>query len=290
MKLVGGIAGERNLLPAGKVHGPTTAVIAIMTFAMLVVAAAGLMLTNAAGVVVKGVENRFVIEVPAEVADELPKALAAARSTAGVRSATPVPESEMRMTLERWLGSAANAPDLPVPALVRVELAPGADLTRLRARVAQELPGASLIAETGELQPLLGSIHALQWLALSLVVLVAIATSAAVMLAARGALDTQRSTIEIMHGIGATDRQLTRLFERKIAGDALIGALIGAAAAILGLLLVGTAGAAFAGSFAGMAPLGWLDVLILAILPLVLVLLAILVARWAVLKALRETL
>jgi hypothetical protein len=33
-----------------------------------------------------------------------------------------------------------------------------------------------------------------------------------------------------MHGIGATDPQLTHLFQRKIAIDALIGALAGAAA------------------------------------------------------------
>jgi cell division transport system permease protein len=290
VKLVSGIAGERSLLPAGKVHGPTTSLIAIMTFAMLIVAAGGLALTNAAGVVAKGVENRFVIELPAGIADQLPKAMAVAHSVPGVRSATAVPESEMRATLQRWLGSAAAAPDLPVPAMVTVELEPGASAAQLRARVGRDLAGSTLIAETAELEPVLGSIHALQWLALSLVLLVAIATSAAVMLAARGALDTHRSTIEIMHGIGATDGQVARLFERKIAGDSLIGVLAGGAAAALGLALVGGAGAALAGDFAGAAPLGWFDLLILAFLPFVLVFLAILVARWAVLKALRETL
>ena len=47
------------------------------------------------------------------------------------------------------------------------------------------------------------------------------------MLAARGALDTNRSTIEVMHGIGATDDQVARLFQRKIALDALTGGLAG---------------------------------------------------------------
>jgi len=93
-----------------------------------------------------------------------------------------------------------------------------------------------------------------------------------------------------MHGIGATDRQVTRLFERKIATDALIGAVAGGLAAAIGLLLVGGAGAAFAGELTGAAPLGQLDLLILAIMPILVVVLAILVARWAILKALRETL
>ena len=290
MKLVGGIPGEGNLLPAEKVHGPTTAVIAIMTFAMLLVAAAGLALTNAAGVMAKGVESRFVIELPAGIAGDLPKVLAAVRSAPGVRSATPVPETEMRSTLENWLGSAAAAQDLPIPALVTVELKPSLEPTQLQARIAHEFPGATTVAETAELGPLLRSLHTLQWLALSIVMLVAVAASAAVVLAARGALDTHRFTIEIMHGIGATDRQVTRLFERKIATDALVGAIAGGLAAAIGLLLVGGAGAAFAGELTGAAPLGQLDLLILAVMPILVVVLAILVARWAILKALRETL
>jgi cell division transport system permease protein len=290
VKLVGGMPGEGNLLPAQKVHGPTTAVIAIMTFAMLLVAAAGLALTDAAGVVAKGVESRFVIELPAGIAGELPKVLAAVRSAPGVQSATPVPETEMRSTLESWLGSAAAAGDLPIPALVTVELKPGFNPTQLQARIAQTVPGATTVTETAELGPLLRSLHTLQWLAFSLVTLIAVATSAAVVLAARGALDTHRFTIEIMHGIGATDRQVTRLFERKIATDALIGAVAGGLAAAIGLLLVGGAGAAFAGELTGAAPLGQLDLLILAIMPILVVVLAILVARWAILKALRETL
>src|SRR6185437_12051670 len=223
--------------------------------------AAGLALTNAAGVVAKGVESRFVVELPAGIAGELPKVLAAVRSAPGVQSATPVPETEMRSTLESWLGSAAAAGDLPIPALVTVELKPGFNPTQLQARIAQTVPGATTVTETAELGPLLRSLHTLQWLAFSLVTLIAVATSAAVVLAARGALDTHRFTIEIMHGIGATDRQVTRLFERKIATDALIGAVAGGLAAAIGLLLVGGAGAAFAGELTGAAPLGQLDLL-----------------------------
>ena len=290
MTLGNRIAGERTLLPAEKVHRPTTALIAIMTFVMLLVAAAGLTLTNAAGVVTKGVHNRFVIELPAGIAADLPKVVATVRSQSGVLSATPVPEAEMRSTLQRWLGDAAAAQDLPVPALVTVELRSGSQPQPLEAQIRREFPGAAVIAETAELSPLLSSLHALQWLALLLVVLVAFATAAAVVLAARGALDTHRSTIEIMHGIGATDRQVTRLFERKIAGDALIGALTGSLAAAIGLLLVRGAGAAFATELTGGAPLGKGDILLLAAAPILEVILAILVARWAILKALRETL
>ena len=281
---------EARLLPAEKLHGPTVSVMAIMTFAMMIVASAGLALANAAGLVARGVENRYVVQLPAGAASDLPRAVAAARSIPGVQQVTAVPESEMRRTLERWLGDAASSRDLPVPALVTLQLAPGADVAALRAGVERQVPGASLIAETAELKPLLRSIQALQWLALSLVVLMAAATGAAIVLAARGALDTHRSTIEIMHGIGATDAQLVRLFERKIAVDAIAGALGGALAAAVILLLVGGGAAAIAGELTATAPLQPLDLLFLALVPVAAVVLAVVIARFTLLRALRATL
>ena len=281
---------QARLVPIEKLHAPTVAVMAIMTFAMMVVAVAGLALANSAGLVASGVENRYVIELPAAAKGEVGRAAAAARSVPGVRDVTPVPESEMRRTLGRWLGEAASSPDLPVPALVTLELAPGTDPAVIAARLRAAVPSARFIAETAELKPLLRSIQALQWLAVSLVLLMAAATAAAIVLAARGALDTHRPTIEIMHGIGATDAQLTRLFERKIGFDAIAGAAAGAAAAAAVLLFVGGTGAAFAGELTTSTPLGSGDLLLIALIPFASVGLAVAVAHWTLLRALRATL
>jgi cell division transport system permease protein len=108
-------------------------------------------------------------------------------------------------------------------------------------------------------------------------------------LAARGALDTHRFTIEVMHGIGATDLQVAHLFQRKIAIDAFIGSVAGGIVAALVLLLL-AGGAAFVGQLTGGATLGPADLVILAFLPLLLTVLATWVGRSAVLRALREAL
>ena len=281
---------EARLMPVEKMHRPTVAVMAIMTFAMVVVAAAGLALSNAAGRIASGAENRFVILVPAAVAPQLETAISAARSVRGVRSVTAIPEPEMRRTLERWLGEAASSRDLPVPAIVTVELAPGADAEAVASAVRGSVPQATVSAESAELAPMLRSLRALQWVALSLVLLMGAATAAAIVLAARGALDTHRQTVDIMHGIGATDAQLIRLFQRKIAGDAVAGALAGAVAAALLLFILGRAIAAAMGEFGGTAPLGLSDFLLLGLVPVGAVLLAIAVARRTLLRALREAL
>jgi cell division transport system permease protein len=124
---------------------------------------------------------------------------------------------------------------------------------------------------------------------LGLVLLLSAAAAAAVVLAARGALDTHRFTIEVMHGIGATDLQVTNLFQRKIAIDAFIGSIAGGFAAALVLLLL-AGGAAFVGELTGGASLSVRDFAVLALLPFALTALATWVARAAVLKALREAL
>jgi cell division transport system permease protein len=281
---------ESRLLPAEGLHAPTVAVMAIMTFVMIVVAAAGLALANSASLVVSGSQSRYVIELPAAAASDLPRAVGAARSTPGVVAVKAIPQSEMRRTLERWLGETASSPDLPVPAMATVELAPGADSAAVERAVRARVPQARVSAESAELTPILESLRAMQWLALSLAVLMAVATAAAIVLAARGALDTHRSTVEIMHGIGATDLQVTRLFERKIATDAVAGALAASAAAALVLLLVGGAMAAAAEQLAWTAPLDWTDLLALLLVPVAAVAIAVAVAHWTLLRALRSNL
>jgi cell division transport system permease protein len=278
---------EGRLLGEGRLRGPTAWVIAIMSFSIVVIAAAGLALASTAGTLSEAIASRYSVELPAGGNAEA--LLNAVRSAPGVSSAEAVPESEMRATLGRWLGPAAQSPDLPVPALINFDIAQGADLAAIQQKVRAVAPEATVSAHREAVAPLLHSLRVLQWVAFGLVLLLSAAASAAVVLAARGALENHRFTIEVMHGIGATDQQVTNLFQRKIAIDALVGSIAGAAAAGLVLLML-SAGASFAGELTGGATLSGWDLLILFLLPLALTVLATWVARLAVLAALRKAL
>ena len=280
---------ERRLLPGGRLQGPTPYVIAIMMFVMVVIAAAGLALANAAGTVARGVENRYSVQI-ANGAGQAPLAVHVLAGAPGVAAVHPVPEREMRATLERWLGPAGAKADLPLPALIDVDLKPGASAAPIAALVERAVPGARFVAHQAMLAPMLRAIHSLTWLAFALVLLIAMATAAAVVLAARGALDTNRPTIEVMHGIGATDAQVARLFQRRIAMDSLAGGIAGAAAAGVVLLLIAGGRAVWVEDFAGGPLLTVGDLALLAALPLIGALVATLVARQAVLRALRAAL
>jgi cell division transport system permease protein len=120
--------------------------------------------------------------------------------------------------------------------------------------------------------------------------MIALATAAAVVLAARSALAANRATIEVMHGVGATDDQVAKLFQRRIAIDSLIGGAVGAATAGLVLLIIAGGRATWVEDIAGGPLLDPADLLLLGALPLLGTMLATLVARAAVLRALREAL
>jgi len=279
---------ERRLLASTGRRAPTPWVIAIMTFTIMLIAATGLALANTAAVLSRAIEARYSLEVPGGGAN-LDALLQAVRSSPGVSAADAVSETEMRKTLERWLGPAAQSEELPVPALINFNVRQGTNLQSIQQRSQAIAPGARIVSHRESVGPLLRSLALLQVLAFGLVLLLSAAAAAAVVLAARGALDTHRFTIDVMHGIGATDLQVTNLFQRKIAIDAFVGSMTGGFAAALVILLL-AGGAAFVRDMTGGATLGLRDIIILTLLPFALTALATWVARTAVLRALRDAL
>ena len=121
---------EGRLLGGGRLRGPTAWVIAIMSFSIVVIGAAGLALASTAGTLSQAIAARYSVEIPGG-GGNVQALLTAVRSAPGVASADAVPESEMRGTLGRWLGPAAQSPDLPVPALVNFDVQAGANLTAI---------------------------------------------------------------------------------------------------------------------------------------------------------------
>ncbi len=134
------------------------------------------------------------------------------------------------------------------------------------------------------------AIHSLQWLALGLVLLLAVTSAAAVWLAARSALGANRGTIEIVHLLGGTDRQIAWIFQRSVAIDAIMGGLVGLALGTAAILLLGQQFAALGSGMIAGGGLDWRDWLTIAAIPLAGVAIAMITARLTVLAALRRML
>jgi cell division transport system permease protein len=261
-------------------------------FLTVLAAAAGLGLAGAATRLHDQIGSRITIQVveanPQLREQQALAAIAAVRPLPGVIDVRQVPQEEIQDLLEPWIGAGGLEGDLPVPALIDVDLtAEGrAGLDRLSAAVAAVAPAARVDDNAQWLAPLASLIGALKWLAAGLVMLMVGATAATVVLAARAALDTHRGTIEILHLMGATDVQVARLFQRRIALDALFGGLVGFILAGAVLIAIGRRVSALGSELLGSAaipPLGWA---VLLSLPAFGVILAMLVARLTILRAL----
>jgi cell division transport system permease protein len=291
--------GDPRLLPEAQLSGPMPWVIAIMIALTVVAAASGLALRNAARTASADLEGGVTVQIvtaaPAERTRQAAAVVTALRSAPEVAEAHQVAQEDLNTLVEPWLGTRPgdDVEALPIPALIDVRLQAAATperLARLRALVAPVAPSARIDAQAGWLAPVFSAIEALQWLAGGLIALLAFATISAVLLASRNALGNHRATIEIVHMLGGTDRQIARVFQRSMAFDAAAGGLAGL---LLGLITIIALGRQFAGLGSGMvagAVLRWPDWLAIAAIPLLGVGLAVLTARLTVLAALRRML
>lgn len=239
-------ASDRRLLAESRTAGPMPWVIAIMTFLTVLVAAAGMALTGAAGALDTQATGRVTIQIaeadrPTRDA-QAARAEAALRSVSGVTRVVRLSDAELTALVEPWIG--ANELDLPQPALIDVNLSDPDALPGVRQAVMRAVPSARIDAHAAWLAPLKRLIEALRGLAWTLILLTGVATAASVVLASRAALNTHRETIDVLHLLGATDLQIARLFQRRIAVDALIGAALGFAAGLIVLMLLGRQAAA----------------------------------------------
>jgi cell division transport system permease protein len=289
-------AADRRLLPEGRLAGPMPWVIAIMMFLTALAAATGLAMHAAADRLGDGLDAQVTVQVIAaepRVRDTQAAAAAAVLARQpGVSAIRRVGNAEMAQLLKPWLGDAGLDRDLPLPAMIDADLDAGARLRigAIADAVRAAAPAARLDDHARWIGPLVALVRSLGLLAGGIVALMAGATAAAVVLAARAALDTHRGTIDVMHMMGATDVQIARLFQRRLALDALFGAGIGFAGAIAVLLGLGRRideiGSGLVGSL-GLGTGGWL---MLLMLPIAAGLVALAAARLTVVRALGRTL
>lgn len=272
-------------------------VIAIMVALTVLAAGGGLALGNLAERArgdLAGSATVQIIEADAE--DRAAQAQRAAEilaRDAAVNSVRIVPQEEVEALMEPWLGSGASSEAVPLPALLDLQLARAAsdgELERLRALLRKDAPDARIDAQSEWLAPVLSALSSLKWMAFGLIALLSFTGAAAVWLAARNALGSNRSTIEIVHLLGGNDDQIARIFQRSIFLDAAAGGLLGL---VLGAAAIWMLGAQFAALDSGLVAGGGLlpmDWLILAIVPLAAIAIAVYTARMTVLSSLRKML
>ncbi len=220
-------------------------VIAILTFLAALCTCAAELVAAAAADWQSAIAREVTIQVrpthQRDIEADVARAAAAARATAGVVEVRTFSKEEAQRLLEPWLGAGLDLGELPVPRLIALRLHPGgqADLAGLKARLGSETPNATLDDHGLWLSRLSTMARTVVAVAVAIVALVFLAAGLAVAFATRGVVAANREVVDVLHFVGAQDSFIAREFQRRFFHLGLKGGLIGGAAALLLVMLLG---------------------------------------------------
>ena len=206
----------------------------------------------------------------------------------GIGSATLLSGGEIARLLEPWLGSGASDPLLPMPRMIDVVADAPVDIAGLRLRLTSAAPGATLDDHAVWLADLRSFAGAIRLAALGVVLLIGAAAVMTVVFAVRTGLAIHRPVVELLHLMGATDRYVSRQFERHVVSLSLRGGGIGlllAGGTMYGLHRASQGLRASLLPDLALEPWQWV---VLLLVPAALALLALATARWTVLRTLES--
>mgnify|MGYP001554564321 FL=1 len=291
---------RNSILPREKGAAPLDVVIGVMAFLAALSLGASLIAERTALGWRAGLSDRLTVQIlpPAHDAAgqgldaEVDAALAVLRATPGIVHAAPLTQEQTLSLVQPWLGRDALVAELPLPRLIDATIAPGAtvDLATLSAQLKQAAPDSLLDDHARWISRLKNLADAITWSAYGILLLIAIATAAAVSFATRAGLEAHHEMVELLHQMGAHSNFIARAFERHYFTSTLGAAAVGA---ILAAVLFLAAGGL---EFAGIEAVPFLPPLALKLkevpwllaVPAVSSIIALVTARLSVLAALRQ--
>ena len=271
--------------------------IAFMVF-LAILAMAGMLVLNAtASRWDQGIRGTLTIQVmptedPAKDDERLQVVLSVLAQMPEIDRYEMLTDDRLLNLLEPWLGPAAGLRALPLPRLVDVELKTGADLNAevLSRQLAARVPGTSVDDHRIWLKRLVRLIQTVEGLATLVLAFIALATVGTVVFTTRTGLDIHREAMEVLHLIGAQDSYIAGQFASHAFALGLKGGVFGLLLAVPTLLGIGYLAQQMDSSLLPDITLGPVHWSVLAGLPLVVSLIAMVTARITVMKTLSRML
>lgn len=246
-----------------------------------------------------GLQNRISVEIPASdsagevTAPGIVESMTddAARLLMGrpdVTEAKIMEESEIRELLSPWLGDDMVMDSIPLPGLISVTFEEGAvpDLKALEVELKDVAPRARIDTHESWLSDVLRFTGALQFAAILLTLIIGATTLVAVAGGVRSKLSENKEELELLHLMGASDSYIAKQLQRHTLILSLQGGAAGVAAGGILLfaisLIAGEIGVNLVPDFR----LDGIQKTMLLLLPVPIALLAMMTARFTVLRVL----
>lgn len=159
-----------------------------------------------------------------------------------IKQVSVLSDNELKALIEPWLGNNVDIELLPIPKLLDVQITPNVDFDykKLMIRLSEVSSQASINDHNLWLSRLLKFINSLKVLALTVLLLVALASVTAIVYAAQTSLNIHKDTINILHIIGATDNYIALNYVKQITYTSLVAGIIGTLISVPAILVVGS--------------------------------------------------
>ncbi len=198
-----------------------------------------------------GLENKATIEIPAQ--DENGVLLSNAiiediaitvtdllETQPNIENVERLSDGEIAALISPWLGDSDKALEqFPIPALITVHFAKGADSDLIAERIKNVAPTAILDRHESWLADVLEFTGTLKAVAIGVTFIVLFTTIVSVAGAVQSRMAVYHEELELLHIMGAADSYITRQIQRYMMGICLKGAVIGTFTGIT-MVLIGT--------------------------------------------------
>lgn len=214
---------------------------ALMTFLCILAGCISISLNNMANTWTSGLADTVTIEIPASQSSDrnINSLVRKLEKIDNIQEARLLDKQELQDLVEPWLGKGANAlTDLPVPALVNIKLSERNDqvIEKINSTVSAEIPEAKIDAHDNWLNDILKLSKGLQIAGTALIIIISIVTALTVSGAVRSRMAIHHSELELLHIMGASDKYITRQFQKYILALSGKGILLGLALAAATLI------------------------------------------------------
>lgn len=238
--IAGGGEAEAALVPKGSIGGRALiTVVAIMTLLASLAAGGAVLVAQSSHDWRATISREATVQIRPIAARnmeaDIRSVLKILDTTPGVSEIRPLSKTDSDRLLEPWLGQGVNLEEIPIPRMIVLKMAdnPPVDFAKLREAIARVAPNATLDDHRAWSQRLAAMANTFVVIALIILALLVTAMGLAVSFATRGAMAGNREIIEVLHFVGASDRFISRQFQRRFLMLGLRGAMLGAGCAAL---------------------------------------------------------
>lgn len=183
----------------------------------------------------QGVTGTLTVQIPVTASGDKASAAAVAKVLdvlkrhPAITKAEAVPRAKVLELLKPWLGEGDAVADLPLPALIDVQLGStdASAVAAVTASIKTAAPDAVIDDHRVWLERVMGLAEGFGVVALTIMVLVTGALGLTIVFATRASLAEFAQVIEVLHVVGAKDGYVAGQFARRALGQAVMGGVAG---------------------------------------------------------------